>query len=317
MNRIDRLTAILIHLQTKRVVKAQELADRFDLSLRTIYRDIRALEEAGVPIGAEAGIGYFLTDYHLPPVMFTNAEASALQVGGKLLAQMADESLRTPYESALYKIKAVLSRSEKDHLDELADQIEIVNPTRPQPYSDQLLYAIQGALVRGHRLTISYRAGYNDTQTQRTIEPIGLCHYGIGWHLIAYCRLRDDYRDFRVDRIQQLTEQNEPFPRQSRLTLQGYLDRLKQEQDLQEVIITFSKKMARFAHDQRYSFGFISQEETLDGIRMTFLTQCLKTLGRWLLMYGNSIRVEHPTELHEIMRQYIQEMVEHYELPTV
>ncbi len=312
MNRIDRLTAILIHLQSKRVVKAQELADRFELSLRTIYRDIRALEEAGVPIGAEAGIGYFLTGYQLPPVMFSNAEASALLVGGKILAQMTDESVRTPYESALFKIKAVLSRTEKDHLEELAGQIEIIKPMHPRPYSDQLLYAIQGALVRGHRLTIEYRAGYSDRQTQRTIEPIGLCHYGVGWHLIAYCRLRHDYRDFRVDRIQQLSELNESFSRQSRLSLHDYLNRLTQEQDLQEVVLVFSTDMARFTQDQRYSFGFVSEEEIPDGVRMTFLTQCPKSLGRWLLMYGQSVRVEHPASMKTIMQDYSQELAEHY-----
>ena len=85
MNRLDRLTAILIHLQTKRVVRAQELSDRFNISLRTVYRDVRSLEEAGVPIGAEAGVGYFLNDYHLPPVSFTNTEASALLLAGKLI----------------------------------------------------------------------------------------------------------------------------------------------------------------------------------------------------------------------------------------
>ncbi|QJD77599.1 helix-turn-helix transcriptional regulator [Spirosoma rhododendri] len=312
MNRIDRLTAILIHLQSKRVVKAQELADRFGLSLRTIYRDIRALEEAGVPIGAEAGIGYFLTGYQLPPVMFSNAEASALLIGGKILAQMTDESIRTPYESALFKIKAVLSRTEKDHLDELAGQIEIIKPMQPRPYSEQLLYAIQGALVRGHRLTIDYRAGYSDTQTQRTIEPIGLCHYGVGWHLIAYCRLRHDYRDFRVDRIEQLTELTEPFSRQSRLSLQDYLNRLTQEQDLQEVVIVFSRDMARFAQDQRYEFGFVSEEETPDGVRMTFLTQCPKSLGRWLLMYGRSVCIESPSSMRSIMQHFIQDITGHY-----
>ena len=102
MNRLDRLTAILIHLQSKRVVRASEIADRFEISLRTVYRDIRSLEEAGVPIGAEAGVGYFLENYHLPPVMFTNAEASALVFGGKFIEKMADSSLQEPFTSALF-----------------------------------------------------------------------------------------------------------------------------------------------------------------------------------------------------------------------
>ncbi|HEY8512458.1 MAG TPA: HTH domain-containing protein, partial [Cyclobacteriaceae bacterium] len=86
MNRIDRLTAILIHLQSKRLVKAEELASRFDISLRTVYRDVKALMEAGVPIGSEAGVGYFIVDgYHLPPVMFSQEEAGAMLLAGKLV----------------------------------------------------------------------------------------------------------------------------------------------------------------------------------------------------------------------------------------
>jgi len=114
VNRLDRLTAILIHLQTKRVVWTQELADRFGINLRTVYRDICSLEEAGVPIGAEAGIGYVLTDYHLPPVMFTNAEASSLTFGAKLIESWGDKSVQTAFKSALYKIKSVLKRADQD-----------------------------------------------------------------------------------------------------------------------------------------------------------------------------------------------------------
>ena len=133
MNRLDRLTAILIHLQTKRVVRAQELASRFNISLRTVYRDVRSLEEAGVPIGAEAGLGYFLTDYNLPPVMFTNAEASALMMGGKLIETWTDQSVQTEFDSALYKIKSVLKRPDQEHLDDLDAHIRVAKPNFMQP----------------------------------------------------------------------------------------------------------------------------------------------------------------------------------------
>src|SRR3982750_4092273 len=116
MNRIDRLTAILVQLQSKRVVKAEEIADRFEISLRTVYRDVRALMEAGVPIGSEAGKGYFIVDgYHLPPVMFSQEEASAMMMAGKLVERMTDHSVRTAFESALMKIKAGLNATQKDH----------------------------------------------------------------------------------------------------------------------------------------------------------------------------------------------------------
>src|ERR1041385_3428536 len=124
MNRIDRLTAILIHLQTKRVVKAEEISDRFEISLRTVYRDVKALMEAGVPIGSEAGKGYFIVDgYHLPPVMFNQEEASSLLLAGKLVEKMTDQSILKAIESALHKIKSVLHEKEKDHLENLQSVI--------------------------------------------------------------------------------------------------------------------------------------------------------------------------------------------------
>jgi len=98
MNRIDRLTAILIHLQTKRVVRAEEIAERFEMSLRTVYRDVKALMEAGVPIGSEAGKGYFIVNgYHLPPVMFTQDEANSMLLAAKIVDKVADKSVREAF----------------------------------------------------------------------------------------------------------------------------------------------------------------------------------------------------------------------------
>jgi len=114
MNRIDRLTAILIHLQSKKIVRAEEMADRFEISLRTVYRDVRALMEAGVPIGSEAGKGYFIVDgYHLPPVMFSQEEASAILLAGKLVEKMTDESIRKSFESAFNENQSVLAKGRR------------------------------------------------------------------------------------------------------------------------------------------------------------------------------------------------------------
>ena len=106
VKRFDRIVAILIQLQTKRIVKAQELADRFEVSLRTIYRDIRTLEASGVPIVSEAGVGYSIMEgYRLPPVMFTREEAGSFVAAEKLMQQFTDKSLGAYYESAMFKLK--------------------------------------------------------------------------------------------------------------------------------------------------------------------------------------------------------------------
>ena len=318
MNRIDRLTAILIHLQTKRVIKAQELADRFGISLRTVYRDVRSLEEAGVPIGAEAGVGYFLEDYHLPPVMFTNAEASALVFGAKLMDKLADASLREPFQSALYKLKSVLKREEKEHLANLETQIAVLGRPSPTPFSDALLNQIQRATVQQRVLRLDYRANYADTVTQRNVEPIGLIQYGAGWHLIAYCQLRHDYRDFRIDRIRQLTETGDLFQKQNRVSLQAYLDQLRRTEHIEEAVVWFDKTAARCAETQRYWFGFVDEETVHGQVRMRFLTEYMKGLARWLLMFGNRIRIESPDALQTQMQLYVQELQVHHlvEMPS-
>src|SRR5215210_7447960 len=127
MNRVERLAAILIQLQSRRIVKAQDIGDRFSISLRTVYRDIHALLEAGVPVIGEAGIGYRLMEgYKLPPVMFNEDEASALLTAAKLMQSMSDESSSKNYTLALDKIKAVLRGAEKDHLEEIDNHIAVV-----------------------------------------------------------------------------------------------------------------------------------------------------------------------------------------------
>ena len=126
MNRIDRISAILIHLQTKKYVTAGEIAQRFGTSKRTIYRDLKTLEVAGIPIGAEAGKGYFIVEgYHLPPVMFSKEEASSLLTAEKIVEKIADISVNQQFKSAMFKIKAVLPDREKQFLDRLKDNVEV------------------------------------------------------------------------------------------------------------------------------------------------------------------------------------------------
>ncbi len=124
--RFDRIVAILIQLQSKKIVKAQELADRFDCSLRTIYRDIRTLEASGVPIYSEAGVGYALMEgYRLPPVMFTREEISSFIAAEKLMQKFTDPSLGTHHASAMYKLKSVLRSADKDWLSNIESRVVI------------------------------------------------------------------------------------------------------------------------------------------------------------------------------------------------
>ena len=315
MNRIDRLTAILVQLQSKKVVTAQEIADRFDISLRTVYRDVRALEEGGVPIGAEAGTGYFLMEgYHLPPVMFTQEEANALVLGAKLISGQSDNSIEHHFTEAMLKIKSVLKSQEKEELEQLERQIRV--PRRPEPdgpdFPNNFLATIQQALVDHSVLRFRYYANYSGDYSSREVEPMGLIFYGNRWHMLAYCRLRQAPRDFRADRIVKLEKLDEHFDPEARKPFQQFMDDLVRGTELEEVEIDMDKAVSRFMSEQKFSHGFVSQEERGDRVLMKFLVPGLDYFSRWLLSWGDSVEVIAPQKLKDMMLVRIDELKNHY-----
>lgn len=315
MNRIDRLNAILIHLQSKKVVTAQEIAERFEISIRTVYRDIRALEEAGVPIGAEAGIGYFIQEnYHLPPVMFTNDEATSILFGAKFVEQFSDDKLNKAFQSALYKIKSVLKTSEKDYINELDNYISVFNYTYSEKKEDSnYLSQIKEALVNKNMIEIDYHARYSNELSTRLIEPIGIIYYGNGWHLIAYCHKRSDYRDFKVDRIKTLKVQNQKITLKHHLKLDEYFEKIFNPEDMPKIVLLCKKESERFIRDSKYWYGFTHQED-YDEIfyKMYFRNSDLFGFSRWVILGGSQVVVQQPEELKTIVTNFAHEIAAHY-----
>jgi len=314
MNRIDRLTAILIHLQTKKVVKAEEISERFGMSLRTVYRDVKALMEAGVPIGSEAGKGYFIVDgYHLPPVMFTQDEASSMLLAGKLVDKMADKSVRGAYESAMHKIKSVLNESEKDHLQNLESHIEVFLRSRyehkeREEFPDHFMTDIQRAVAKKEVLRIDY-SNNEEEFSSREVEPIGIFYYSMSWHLIGWCRLRNGYRDFRADRIKTLVLTGQTFEGRNLLSLKEYFQSMfSSNQGLTKAVVVFEKSVLR----GRPLYGSISQTDLGDKIRAEFMVDSTNYIAKWLLMYGTAIEVEEPESLKVAMAELVEELHEHY-----
>lgn len=314
MNRIDRLTAILIHLQTKRVVKAEEISDRFEISLRTVYRDVKALMEAGVPIGSEAGKGYFIVDgYHLPPVMFTQDEASSMLLAGKLVDKMADKSVRGAYESAMHKIKSVLNEAEKDHLQNLESHIEVFLRSRyevkeREGFPDHFMTDIQRAVAKKEVLRIDYSNNEEELST-REVEPIGIFYYSMAWHLIGWCRLRNGYRDFRADRIKTLVNTGQSFEGRNLISLKEYFQSMFQSNaNLTKAVVIFDKSVLR----GRPLYGSISQVDLGEKVRAEFMIESLNQMARWLLMYGTAVEIEEPEDLRRSMGEMVEELHEHY-----
>lgn len=315
MNRIDRLTAILIQLQSKRIVKAREIAERFSISLRTVYRDIRALEDAGVPIGARAGEGYFIVDgYHLPPVIFTKDEAGSLLMGGKLIDMFSDLSVKAHFESSLYKIKSVLNSGDKEYLERLNSYIEVLkSPVLMRDgFPNNLLSSIQSYLGRKKIIRIDYHSGYKDETTTRDIEPLGLCFYATKWHLIAYCRLRNDYRDFRVDRIKNVSETDRYFDVDRHDSLEKLIEKLIRMSDFKPAVVRFNKAAARVIREVKFFYGFAEEREVEDQVEMNFLITSYPYFAKWLLGFIDEVDVRAPAELKNLMKNYASKLFEHY-----
>lgn len=301
MNRIDRISAILIQLQSQRVVKARDIADRFTISLRTVYRDVKALEEAGIPVIGEAGIGYSLVEgYRLPPVMFTPEEAIAFLTAEKLVEKLTDGVNGTNYKSAMFKIKSVLKTAEKDLLADMNEAIEVLKTKRIPPGQPDLnlIQPILKSIAQKKAIAIEYFANYSKKYSSRCIEPVGVFYLDNYWHLIAFCLLRNDYRDFRLDRISGLTLTDEAF-HHKHPPLKIYLAQQYKDRNLFDVVIRVDKQAANYLGEEKYYHGFVAEMGIGEEMEMSFLTASMEGFARWFLMFGDHARIVRPDALKD------------------
>lgn len=305
MNRTDRLVAMVMFLQGRRLVRAEDMAAHFEISVRTVYRDLSALSEAGVPISGAAGVGYSLVkSYHLPPVMLTAEEAGALFVGAELAKQLTDGSLQPPIEAALLKLRAVLPRDRQDYLEQLGKKTVVIGPgaCRPVAPSDRRwLLRLQDAAVRRRVVSITYRARARDDDTVREVEPLGVAYFGNGWYLIAWCRLRGDFRHFRLDRVRALETKDEAFEPRPEFSLSSHLDTLSTPPPMTPVRIWFAVKALDRA--RRESFAAVVEEKSDgSGAEIVMATYSLEWMAAWLLSFGADAEALEPEELRQQIR---------------
>ena len=226
MRRADRLFRIVQRLRRRGVTTAAELAEALDVSERTIYRDVQDLIVSGVPVQGEAGVGYALPrDFDLPPLMFTEAEVEALVLGARVVESWADPELRAAAADLLSKVESV------------------VPPRLKERIPDATLFApgfhIRDQMTRGLgplRAAIRERKkvcfGYSDKSekiTRRTVRPLGLFYWGATWSLGAWCELRRDFRNFRLDRMSETQVLAEQFPVERGRTLADFFRKMETE----------------------------------------------------------------------------------------
>ncbi|WP_341216466.1 YafY family protein [uncultured Wocania sp.] len=221
MSQLPRLISILTLLKSKRLLTATELSKKYDVSIRTIYRDIRKLEEAGVPITTIEGRGYSLMDhYAVAPVQFTEKEANALITAQHIANQSKDISFITDFNEALTKIKSVFKSSIQQKSELLSNKIHVFNWSYEE-FSSDALSEIQLAITNLNFIEINYRKANDPNISFRKIEPYAFYSTNHKWILIAWCHLRNEYRAFRIDRIQNFKILQETFD-DRKFNLQDY-----------------------------------------------------------------------------------------------
>lgn len=232
MHRLTRLLSIITLLQGKKHYTAEGIAEHFGISVRTVYRDIKALGEQGIPVGFEPTKGYFLVQgYFLPPVSFCSDEANALLLMESVVSAFADKSIQKHYSTALNKVKAVLRTAQKEQLETLHNRISFHVPDCFK-YDQEYLSVLQAAITSSHILELEYQ-NKGGIASKRQVEPIGLVFYALAWHLIAWCHLRQEYRDFKVTRIQAMRCLDVPFKKLEHMPLSDYVEELKKHEDYQ------------------------------------------------------------------------------------
>ena len=312
MNRTDRLLAILLELQRKGSRRAEDLAATFETSKRTIYRDIQALCEAGVPIVSLPGQGYALLEgYFLPPLSFTTDEAIMLLLGSDFVARNMDSQYQDAARSAGRKIEAVLSEKLRVEVQYLKNSISFFSgPTLPA--DAEKLQQLRRAIIARKTARFSYHTRYGDdgrsARRVREADPYGLGYYFGAWYLVAYCHTRRQTRTFRLDRMTNLTLLEKTFQQPAGFKME------KQEVDDQRNLVVralFDKEIAPWVRESR-SFYVVDMQDGPDGLLVTLRVRVEDEIMQWLLSWGGRVRVFEPDSLRKRLAEEGQKMLENH-----
>jgi len=225
MRRADRLFELVQLLRQKRVVTAQELAEKMEVSTRTVYRAIRDLQASGVPIDGEAGVGYALQrGYELPPLTFNAEELDALVLGARMVSACGDRSLASAARRILTKVDAVLPEA----LRVLMASARLFAPPSHAPPAPSL-EAIRRAITERRELSFGYTR-LDGEKTVRRVYPLALYFWGRTWLLASWCCFRRDYRNFRMDRMVEVSITDVVFEESEAISFAGYLEVMRAQQ---------------------------------------------------------------------------------------
>jgi len=307
LNRTERLFAEVLLLQNRPNMTSRDLAEHFGVSRRTIFRDLRALSESGVPLTYAEDGGYeILEGYQLPPLMLSAQEVATLLVGTEFTKLQPDPSLRQQADEVALKIRSVLPQEVRDYIDRVQERT-VLDPywlhAVPGPTDDDegRWYELSRATAQQFSVAMEYYVPSRDEVTERTVDPLGLVYYTDRWNLIAYDHLRSGIRNFRLDRMESMHVTMNRFEPPEGFDLEEHLDARGRNRAHQEIVIQFDRRT--YDRARRYIPAQVEQERELDGrVEVTFYFENLEYVARWLLRYGEEALVIAPQELKQAVR---------------
>jgi len=306
VKQMDRRLLILTRLREETAFRAADLAKECECSVRTVYRDVDALCQAGVPVAAMPGEGYRLAPgYHLPPIAFTVEEAVQLLLGSDLAHGLGTPEQREAARSAAAKVEAALRPDTRAETDRLRQRIRVSDWLRREP--TPWLSLLQQAVAHDQVLWLQYHSFSSDELTERKIEPYSLIFYGEDWHVVGYCRLREGMRDFRASRIRHAQLLPERFERMAGMLLAEDRGHSTPE----EVRIWVERAIVPWARETP-AFGFDREEPAEGGAVFIYRAWDLRRLLPWVLSWGASARVLAPAHVADRVHQEAAALAQRY-----
>ncbi|WP_053373481.1 helix-turn-helix transcriptional regulator [Paenibacillus sp. FJAT-27812] len=315
MNKTDRLLAIVLELQRTEVIRAEDLAAIFETSVRTIYRDIQALSEAGVPVVGAPGLGYSLMEgYFLPPISFTAEEAVALLIGTDFIEQRFDADYGSKAQSSRGKIEAILPEPVRSEASRVRKTMRLITSredvTRKQ--EKEHIWMIRRAILDERKIRFGYSKKIaepgGNRQSVRVAAPYGLVFSYGSWMLIAFCEMRQEIRHFRLSRMAELTVLEDKFKLKPDFNLKDY----QPEDDRHiHVRIHVNRDIADKVKESS-NFYTVAEEERADGLFISFRVRHPEELLHWVLGWGAGVVVLEPESFRNRIRDEAEKMLKRY-----
>jgi predicted DNA-binding transcriptional regulator YafY len=304
----SRVLTVLELLQSRPTISGPELAARLEMDVRTVRRYIMHLQDVGIPVEANIGRygGYRLRPgFKLPPLMFTEEEATAVILGllGTSWLEIGQSSIAV--EGALAKVSRVLPLHARERLNTMSSHLFFFSPHQETRPDVSLLMSLSEAIGQRQRIAMEYRSHY-DQVTHRNVEPYGMVGWNGHWYLVGYCCLRQDYRTFRLDRIQQVEVLEEPFERSEDFDCRAYV--MKWQPGGFHFEVEF--QAALYTVQQRIPASYGSLSETSTGVLFQCQYEDVDGMARYLMSLNLPFVIHEPPELREALIRLAEQMVQ-------